>query len=236
MKTPLQYFLKPLILSSALLFVINFIGCSPVYTIGDYQSKEEFYKRFNADIESEKIIVRLASSDTAFQAQDAVIQNDSLHLTTLKEWKNKKLQKSDIKSAVYYNKNYDNLCAKIQLNNGDSFTAEYIVANIDSTLDYKYFDSVSVNISVKDIKNISHKNYRGIAAGLGYGLLGGAVTGFGLALMVNNQEKHPSGVWGGEATPPPAGFWFVTALIAGPVIGTPAGWIIGGRTTWEFSK
>ncbi len=237
MKFNRQNFLKAILLSCSLLFLmISITGCSYVYNISDYQSKDEFYKKVNEDIQGENIILRIKTPDTSFQAQDAAIRNDAMYMTTLKKWLNKHIKKSDIKSAAYYNKSYDNLCAKLELRNGDCFAAEYIVINADSTLDFKYLLIVSAKIPVYAIKNISYKNNRGPVAGFGYGLLTGALTGFGLALMVNNQIEHPSGIWSEPGNYSPAGIWFAAALIAGPIIGTPVGWIIGGRTTREFCK
>ncbi len=235
MKLNKQYYLKPFVLSFGLLImVISITGCSPVYTIGDYQSTDDFYKKVNEDIQGENIILRLKSSDTSFQAQDAVIRNDAIYMTTFKKWLNKHIKKSDIKSAAYYNKSYDNLCAKIELLNGDRFTAEYIVINSDSTLDLKYLLTELVKIPVYAIKNISHKNNRGPLAGFGYGLLTGALTGFGLALISKNLKEHQTPIWGERGSPPPPEFVFITALVAGPILGTPIGWIIGGQTTWDF--
>lgn len=211
-------------------------GCNPVYTLNDFNSKADYYKQVNAGMEGKQVSVHLSSSDSTFQGEDAVIQNDSICLTTMKEFGHKRVKRIEIKSAAYFNKSSDNLCAKIELNNGDSFVAEYIVVNADSTIDYQYLNSKSVRLPIKDLKNISYKNNRGVTAGLGYGLLGGAVTGLGLALVVNNQRDHPSGMWSDQGSYPPAGVWFAASLGAGSVIGTPIGWIIGGRTTWEFGK
>jgi hypothetical protein len=198
--------------------------------------KRIFYKQVNTDMEGEQVSVHLSSSDSTFQAEDAVIQNDSIRLTTMKEFGHKKVKRSEIKSAAYFNKSADNLCAKLELTNGDSFVAEYIVVNADSTIDYQYLNSKSVRLPIKDLKNISYRNNRGIGAGFGYGLLSSTVTVIGLGFIVHNQTLHPSGKWSEMGNNPPSPGYYIAALAAGPILGTPLGWIIGGRTTWEFNK
>jgi len=222
---------------SIFLFALSFCGCYPVHSLEKYPSKTEYYKDANSAFVGKEVKVSLAQSDSVLYAEDVIIQNDSISLTTLKEWENKTLYWKDIVSTAYYNKDYDNLCAVFKLKNGESINAEFVKVNPDSSIDYKMLNIRSIKLPIKDIKNIRYKNYWGLPAGLILGVLGGIGTGITWYTIRENRPKHadPDGRPTGSNEQSNFGYLFWPS-VAGPSIGIIAGWTIGGRTTWEFNK
>ena len=212
-------------------------GCYPVHTIEKYSSKEEYYKDANSAFEGKEVKVSLAQSDSVFYAEDAIIYNDSIRFTLSKEWETKNIKWSDVKSAAYFNKDYDNLCAHFNLLSGDTLNLDKIVFNPDSSIDYQVLNIKTVSLPLKDIKNIRYKNYWGIPAGFVLGTSGGIITG---AILFSyethmHQGQKSSGLSGfGRHEDDPA--YFILPAFFGPIVGTVTGWIIGGRTIWEFNK
>jgi len=212
-------------------------GCYPVHTIDKYHSKDDYYKKANLAFEGKEVNVNLVQSDSSFLAEEAVIRDDSISMTISKEWETKKLQRSDIKSAVYYNKDYDNLCAHLKLLSGDTLNLEKIAFNPDSSIEYQVLTTKTVRLPLKEIKTIRYKNYRGIPLGFALGTIGGLLTGTALVVIAsNNRHANISGRPSGEGQDDPGPIYFVGSCILGPIFGTATGCIVGGRTTWEFNK
>jgi hypothetical protein len=213
-------------------------GCYPVHSIENYPSKADYYKEANSAFEGKEVKVCLVQSDSTFYGEDAVIINDSIRLATSKEWEPRQLKRSDIISAKYFYKDYDNLCAQFKMLSGDTLNLEKIVFNPDSSIDYQVLNIKTVKLPLNDIKYIRYKNYRGIPAGLILGTIVGITTGNIWRQYEKNRPKpaedvnHPR--MGGEGDDQ-FGYLFWPS-VAGPPIGVIVGWIIGGRTTWEFNK
>ena len=212
-------------------------GCYPVHTIEKYSSKEEYYKDANSAFEGKEVKVSLAQSDSVFYAEDAIIYNDSIRFTLSKEWETKNIKWSDVKSAAYFNKDYDNLCAHFNLLSGDTLNLEKIVFNPDSSIDYQVLNIKTVRLPLKDIKNIRYKNYWSIPFGFVLGAIAGLETGRIWQRIEDNKPKPVEDLYrptGGQGEDHFSYLFWPT--VAGPPIGIIAGWIIGGRTTWEFNK
>ena len=155
-------------------------------------------------------------------------------MTTSKEWETNKIKHSDIKSAAYFNKDYDNLCARLELNNGEVLNLEKITFNQDSLIEYEALNVNRITLPLSGIKNIRYKNYRGIPLGF----LAGGVTGFfsGLLWYSYKEEKSREYAHTHEHYQYDNIAYLLLPRVVGPVVGLVVGWIIGGRTTWEFNK
>jgi len=228
---------KEACLISLLLIGLSFCGCYPVHSIEQYSSREKYYKEANSAFEGKEVKVSLAKFDSVFYAEDAVIRNDSISLTTLKKWEDKTLYWKDIVSTAYYNKDYANLCAQFKLKSGEIINAEYIKVNPDSSIECQVFNLKTLTLPISDIKNIRYKNYYSIPAGFFIGLFSGILIGQQLMKDYKQTPTSDPNIPDVGHLPHDDGFGYLFGcVVLGPIAGTTIGWIVGGRTTWEFSK
>jgi hypothetical protein len=214
--------------------LVGLCGCYPVHSLEKYPSKAEYYKDANSAFEGKEVKVSLVQSDSAFYAEDAVISNDSINMVISKEWETRKIKRSDIKSAAYFNKDYDNLCARLELNNGEILNMEKITMNQDSIIDYEALNIKKIILPLTAVKYIRYKNYLGIPVGI---LVGGATGLIGGSIWYShNEDKDREYAHNHEHFQYDNTAYLLLPRFVGPVIGLAAGWIIGGRTTWEFNK
>ena len=234
---PKQYFLKLLVsLATPLLIMINLTGCYPVNSIENYTSKTEFYNEANSAFEGKEVKVTLLRSDSTFYIKQTVLHNDSISFWPSQEYKIQDFKRSDIKKVEYENKDYDNLCARIELSNGEIFNLEKVTMTKDSLLNCRVLITKKETIPIQAVKNICYKNYWSIPVGFGIGTAAGFVVGGLLLSSVKEKSKNESpsslGITSfmeGEAA-------YGGSVYLGAIVGIITGWIVGGRTTWEFSK
>ena len=222
---------------SLFLTALSFYGCYPVHTMENYDSKADYYMDANSAFEGEEVYVSLVRSDSTFYSQGASIHHDSISFVLSQEWVPKKIKRSDIKRAAYFNKDYNNLCAQIELNTGEFLNLEKLTMNADSTINYEVLNQRRATLPLKGIKTISYKNYWGIPVGLlvgtGLGLVTGAVL---FAYEANKHIDENNGVHGIVGVHEDDPKYFAIPAVLGPVVGTVLGWTIGGQTTWEFNN
>jgi hypothetical protein len=238
MKIFVNYTSKHLPICLCIVLVTLFTyGCYPVHSIENYPSKADYYKEANSAFEGKEVKVCLVQSDSTFYGEDAVIINDSIRLATSKEWEPRQLKRSDIISAKYFYKDYDNLCAQFKMLSGDTLNLEKIVFNPDSSIDYQVLNIKTVKLPLNDIKYIRYKNYWSIPVGFLLGTVSGILIG--AQLMADNKQTPHSTPENPDIghLPHDDGFGYLFGgVVLGPIVGIVTGWIIGGRTTWEFNK
>jgi hypothetical protein len=159
------------------------MGCSSIYTIKNFGSKDKFYQDFNNSVQERDIKVVLINDSSFTVMHGAVLENDTLFaFGDYNEKKYMSLALSDLEKLNYTTNDYKS--ANILRKNGEELNCENIIINHDSI----YFDRTKTiltkeNItSVNKINTISYKNRLirmplGLLAGAPLGLLSGIILG-----------------------------------------------------------
>ncbi len=223
----ISFFLIPLC-------IFGLSGCYPLHKVKDYKSKELFYAEARKSIEDKNVIITLAANDSSISAADLQFQDDTIQYLASVKWSVKSFYPNEIASVKYPYSNSGNSSGIIYLQNGDSVLAHFIMYNPKIRLDCKVVDSTFQKFTLKEIKSISYRNYFGIPLGF----LVGGVTGYlgGNYWYIYKEEKSREYAHTHEHYQYDNLGYLLLPRVVFPVAGLIAGWIIGGRTTWEFGK
>lgn len=205
-----------------------FTGCSTVYTVNDFGTKEKFYADCVSTASGKTVDVVLIN-DSSFTGYNAHFATDTLF--TLPELHgridNKFIPASYIKTMVIDSSvllNRITYSADIVLNSGEKFSAENVRIRSDGlTFSSLGYQKTPVNM----IRRISCKTRTYTALG---GLVGTAVVGWIIL-------KSTSGETIGADGPTAYGYAlseFARIIIFSPVIGGLTGFLIGWNIIYQF--
>jgi hypothetical protein len=190
------------------------IGCSSIYTVKNFPSKEKMYRDFNKTAANKTLKVTF-TNDSSFALEDgANIENDSLFFIAGYNTKKIKISPSEIKNVKYSGDNYSNLSAIIYLNNGQELKADS-VSLFKDTINAEVTKIVNGCIPLNKIKRISYKNIiLGIIPGF---LIATAAGGMAAISIFSLQNHNPDDAVGSLAVVP-------VCSVAGIIWGCIAGY------------
>lgn len=210
-------------------------GCSSVYRISNFSSKQKFYDDFNDFAGNKKVKVTL-SNDSSFYTKNIVqIYNDTLY--ALKSFIKKNFNTvpiKDLKRINYLSSDYKS--AELLLNNGKTIKAEDIKMLRDSVHFSIGSTAAKRNalLPLDSVRTISYKNHW---LGLITGLPAGIVTGFitGILGFYPVHTGHPNMGSAGETQSTDLAGSALIGTAAGTVIGGIAGWFLGHNYVYQFN-
>ncbi len=211
--------------------VVFLTGCSYIYTIKDFPSKQKFYKDFNNFAMDKKVKVTMNNDSSFTTSGSTLISNDTLFQVTSVKKEKVRLQSDEIKEIENYNSiNYLQPVYKIILNNGKELKAAEIKTLPSSLIEFyvlkdRYYNPVPIN-RIKKISYIDH--LLGVPGRLVFGTVFGAAFGpfAGFIVSVINPPKY-SGPMSGSYSEGAVEQNVQTGFILGPIIGFVTGGIIG---------
>ena len=223
--------LKKEILNMRIIFILTisgllFVGCSSIYTVKNFSSKEELYKDFNKSAKTNKIKITLISDSTFITRKGAYISNDSLFFISQIKKVKIKINPADIKKIKYYENNRLSLSADVLLKNGKELKSDSVTLYSD-LLYITISKPVHSSISLTLIKNISYKNR---LLGIVPGLLIGTGTGFVLAATIYSLLSK-----GTQSSDNRAGYIALVVLPVSIITGILWGWISGYNYIYQFN-
>ena len=87
-------------------YALFFIGCSSIYTVSDFSSKDKFYEDFNSFVKNKNVKVTLNNDSSFTTFKNTRISNDTLILIGQNEnAANKYILLRNVKT-IYYKKNW----------------------------------------------------------------------------------------------------------------------------------
>jgi hypothetical protein len=144
---------------SALFFALSllFAGCSTIYTIKDFPSKENFYEDFNNSVKDEKIKVILLNDSSFTVWQGVVLENDTLVVIGVSnETEHLSLALSDLKKENYRN-NDDYNSANVVLRNDEEPNYKNIKITRD-TISFDITQYVPICFALSDLVKLNFIN------------------------------------------------------------------------------
>ena len=98
--------------------MLALIGCSSIYKVSDFSSKNKFYEDFNSFAKNKSIKIIMTNDSSFITSEGPYILNDSLIFTTITQ-KEETIDKNEIKDIKYSGNDMSNLSGRIILKNGD---------------------------------------------------------------------------------------------------------------------
>ncbi len=202
-------------------------GCSSIYTVKNFSSKENFYKDFNKSANGNSFKIILTDGRTFKIQKGAYITNDSLFFVAQLKKEMIKINPNEIKEIKYYGNYKSGYSNHIILKNGEELNSDSTYLN--SKILYVYVSKpVQGSLPLDKIKEASYKN---IIQGIIPGFIAGTFTGFLLGLSTiflfsgNNQ-------YSANNTFDVAFAMFSASMITGIVWG----WISGYNCVYRFNE
>jgi hypothetical protein len=144
---------------SALFIALSllFAGCSTIYTIKDFPSKEKFYEDFNNSAKDKKIKVILLNDSSFTVAQGGVLENDTLFVFgELNETEHLSLELSDLKKENFRT-NDDYNSTFVLLKNSEKLNYKNIKTNCD-TLSFDIIQYLPISFALSDLVKLNYLN------------------------------------------------------------------------------
>jgi hypothetical protein len=199
-------------------------GCSSVYTVKYFSSKQEFYQNFN-DFAMDKNVKIYFTNDSVLNSLGAIIADDTLYsLGYAVQNQYMVFPTSEVKEIKYNNSNYKN--GIIVLKNGRKFQTTGMDYSIDTVKFYTDYNVTGKNI-VAAIRNVKEVRYYNKWANMGTkvisGTIGGMIGGFALGTKIDEHVYYQQQ---GEAP--------FTGCLLGMPVGAFIGFIIGLYTGYNY--
>ena len=212
--------------------MFSLIGCSANYSLKNYQSREKFYKDFNNFAKNKDLKVVFNNDSTYKINKGASIENDILYSSIRGEDSiyNSTVPLNTIKEINYTGVDYKS--ANILVKNGDWLKTKNIQLIKDS-IKFTVISETYLNTRIAPIKQIKEINYRNRWTGTVSGFLLGIYTGIGTGLSITLFYGYA--ILLGKATPDNYPRAIFISPVAGMIIGTLAGWLIGNNWTYHFN-
>ncbi len=204
-----------------LIFSVILIGCSPIYTVKDFSTKEKFYDDFNKSVRDQSIKISLLNNNSQIFGEKAIIKNDTLIVSLSRQIK-RTINKNDIQNINYFGKDMNHLSANIHLNNGEIIKVKNININSDSSITTDILEIQGKHIPVSELSAVSYTKHW---IGLPIGIISGTVVGFFTSALLNGDRNNNSGDSGNGLYIIP-----IVEVIGGGVFG----WIEGFHYTYQF--
>ena len=229
----IKFMKKRIYLFFSFVFLL-FIGCSTIYRVADYPSKEEYYEDINNSIKNRDVnVVTIDSSFVSLAGSE--IKGDSLRIFV--KIPEEKISLKDVKEIKYFGKAYEEPSAYVWLKNGEELRVDNINKLTDSMIQLTNLKINSGNIPINKVKEISYKTawtgalMGGMPIGLGSGvIIGGILGSAGIIFHINTGgmtdtfDKRESTAVGA-----------VSGALIGIVTGAIIGYIIGWDNIYQLN-
>ena len=217
---------RPLFLSALTGLLLT--SCSTTYTLKDFPSEEKYFEHFNnsANDKSDKIILK--GDSLINYSRGVLINRDSLVLkdyTSCRE--NKTLLLEDLKKIDYYNTDFKNPSAYLELKDGQRLNAEGIKI-LRGKIKFTNIISVNKCITIKQVDKVYYEN-RWATAGKGI-TIGTFVSVVLFVYGILPPYKHNG--WNNYLNQRVAPR--LTGLLIWPALGSVIGYLIGHTYTFKF--
>ncbi len=205
--------------------ILILTGCSTLYTVKDFTSKDNYYEKFNTETNNKSLNVALLNGNSFVLNKNAVLLNDTLYsLMNLEVIVDSSIAISEIEN-IY--SSTDSKFATIILKNGKNLNCRDITYTHDSInyITTEFEQRKQCIIPLNKVKTISYTN-KWLRVPLG--VLTGALLGCPLGLLYSRglTSKDDSGL----ASSAGAG-----GALVGGIIGGLIGYWIGYEYIYQFN-
>jgi hypothetical protein len=208
-------------------FSLYFLGCSPVYILNDFRSKDKFYEDFNKSVADKNVNVIL-TNDSSFNIINAEIVNDTLYsvkYATINQYR--RIALAEINNINYLTNDYKS--GELLLKNNETLQAEGIKIFSDSVgfTEIKRLMTRENISNITKVKNVVYnKHWPGIIPGIICGFLGSfIIAGLGESSSTNSDSGFFS-----------SGAAMFIGVPIGTLLGAGIGWYIGYDCTYHFNR
>lgn len=208
-------------------------GCSSIYSINDFSSREKLYEDFNKFAENKSMKVTLTNGSSFTAPEGAKISNDSLIMVNYQRNTQKlRIPYNEIKSINGFYDINSNPSYKVFLHDGEEYDVKEIKYLPDSSLIINVVKTSITRTSVplNKVREAQYnRNWLGIIPGLFAGIPAGIILGISTILPFYIDE----------GSPPHREYDYIDAVvICVPVcilIGSAVGWFVGYTYTYKFN-
>ncbi len=194
----------------------------------DFSSEEKYFEHFNNAAGNKSDNIVLKNDSIIAYSKGVFIRNDSLVLNSYTAYReNKTLLLEDIKNIDYYNTDFKNPSAYLELKDGQRLDAEGIKIFHGKI---KFTNIVSVNkyIPIKQVDRVSYENrWTTAGKGLTAGMFVSAVL-FVYGILPPYKHNGWNNYLNQRVAPR------LTGLLIWPALGAAIGYLIGHIYTYKF--
>ena len=209
-------------LFASILF-LTFIGCSSIYQVTDFPSKEKYQEYVNGYTKNSDFTA--VTPDSSIDCSEgSIIKDDSLYAIT--KIQDVKISLKDIEETQYFGGNFQEPSANILLSNGKSLTTENVKILSDSTIQ---FTNVSnLHLPLFELNKINYTNhFKGALPGLVLGsFIGFFAGGTGLVFNIKEGQNQPTRDYSAGG---------IIGAFSGIIIGGVIGYVVGWDNTYLFN-
>ena len=210
----------------AIISALMLTGCSSIYTVNDFSSKDKFYENFNNSVENKTINITLLNDSSVSINTGVVLVNDTLFsILNSEEEKNTGIAISEIEKIDYLSNDYKS--ATILLKNSEKLNCKNIKIAHDS-INFVLTEIRQSERYIVPINNVKTINYKNRWLRTPTGVLVGALIGFssGIWFATGLKSKDDSGKASGAG---------VGGALLGGIIGGIFGYWIGYDYIYQFN-
>ncbi len=211
------------------LILLVFTGCSSIYSVKDFPSKEELYNSFNNFAKDKKLDIKFKGDSTITVNDGAVIMNDTLFaLGYSLDKKYGRAALSGIEKINYTSSDYKS--AVLTLNNGKVIKADEITVAND-TMEYSVTRKIPAQTKVGVISALKEASYKNHWLGIPPRFFMGTATGFVVGLSIASAYNDNT-----QSGQNKADEYIISFPFLGAVIGIVWGWIDGYTYVYKFNQ
>lgn len=214
--------MKPFYLFASIM-LLSLIGCSSIYQVTDFPSKEKYQEYVNGYTKNSNFIA--VTIDSLINCSEgSIIKDDSLFaITKIKEVK---ISLKDIKETKYFGGDFQELSANILLRNGRELLTENVKILSDSTM--QFTNVANIHLPLFELNKINYTNHwKGALPGLVVGsFIGFLAGGTGLVFNIKEGQNQPKRDYKAGG---------IAGAFTGMIIGGVLGYIVGWDNTYLFN-
>lgn len=218
------------ILLTSIIWIVVSEGCSTIYTVKDFSSKDKYYQEFNNKVKDKFVDITLINESTFENYYGVLLSKDTLfYFQTYKSTYSKVLNKKDITYIKYTSSDYRE--AVLLLKTGEELNVIDFENKGDSfNMNVTYIQNRMVSLApIEKIKSIAYndKNHQLLP-----GILFGGLIGLAAGVSIDNamerdvSHKNNDGLFYG----------FIISPLAGMIVGAITSNIIGYKYIYHFNQ
>lgn len=203
-------------------------SCSTTYTLKDFPSEEKYFEHFNYTAGNKSDNIVLKDDSIIAYSKGVLIRKDSLVLNNYTAyWENKTILLEDIKKIDYYNSDFKNPSAYLELKDGQRLNAEGIKI-LQGKIRFTNIVPVNKYIPINQVDRVSYENrWTTAAKGFTAGMFVSVVL-FVYGILPPYKHNGWNNYLNQRVAPKIAG------LLIWPALGTVIGYLIGHTYTYKF--
>jgi hypothetical protein len=208
------------ILLASIICIVVSDGCSTIYTVKDFSSKNNYYKEINDNIKGKSVNITLIN-DSTFENNDGVLLSTDTLSCFKTHTDSKVLNKKDITDIKYTSSDYRD--AVLVLKTGEELKVTDFENKGDSfNMNVTYYQDRIISIApTEKIKNIVYNDRN---QSILPGVLFGGLSGLAVGVFINNamerdvSHQNNNGLFYGFIISP------LTGMIVGAIISNIIGY------------